>query len=249
MAAAGESETPEFKSATGVRREAARTVCAMLNQNGGHVLFGVLPDGKVVRQHVSERTIEQLSAEFATIDPPAFPEIERIRVREALEVTMAISANRGQAGPLCTAGARIGGLATRRLKCMRSNTSKCSSSACTANAGGRTSPRTNCRSTIRTQTKSGPPRRRPFAVAVLRIPGRATPTTCFAASGCSRMGSCGVRQSSCQATRKASGSICLSACFAYGIDRTEFLDNRQFQGNAFSLLRNAGRFLRDNLLS
>ena len=96
MAAAGESETPEFKSATGVRREAARTVCAMLNQNGGHVLFGVLPDGKVVRQHVSERTIEQLSAEFATIDPPAFPEIERIRVREALEVTMAISANRGQ---------------------------------------------------------------------------------------------------------------------------------------------------------
>ena len=32
-----------------------------------------------------------------------------------------------------------------------------------------------------------------------------------------------------------------------GIDRTEFLDNRQFHGNAFSLLRAAERFLRDSL--
>ena len=32
-----------------------------------------------------------------------------------------------------------------------------------------------------------------------------------------------------------------------GIDRTEFLDNRQFHGNAFTLLANAERFLRDTL--
>ena len=32
-----------------------------------------------------------------------------------------------------------------------------------------------------------------------------------------------------------------------GVDRTEFLDNRQFHGNAFSLLRAAERFLRDSL--
>ena len=32
-----------------------------------------------------------------------------------------------------------------------------------------------------------------------------------------------------------------------GIDRTEFLDNRQFHGNTFTLLRAAERFLRDNL--
>ena len=98
MAAAGESETLEFKSTTGARREAARTVCAMLNHDGGHVLFGVLPDGKVVGQHVSERTIEQVTAELARIDPPAFPAIERTRVRETLEV-VAISVSRGQAGP------------------------------------------------------------------------------------------------------------------------------------------------------
>lgn len=32
-----------------------------------------------------------------------------------------------------------------------------------------------------------------------------------------------------------------------GLDRTEFLDNRQFHGNVFSLLNAAERFLRDNL--
>ena len=32
-----------------------------------------------------------------------------------------------------------------------------------------------------------------------------------------------------------------------GLDRTEFLDNRQFYGNAFTLLRSAERFLRDTL--
>lgn len=32
-----------------------------------------------------------------------------------------------------------------------------------------------------------------------------------------------------------------------GIDRNEFLDNRQFRGNAFTILGHAERFLRDNL--
>ena len=88
-------------------------------------------------------------------------------------------------------------------------------------------------------------------MAVSRIPGRAIPATCFAASGCSGTGPSGVRRSPFSATRNASASTCLSACFASprfgGIDRTEFLDNRQFHGNAFSLLRAAERFLRDTL--
>ncbi len=59
LAAMSESETLEFKRTTGTRREAARTMCAMLNQRGGHVLFGVTPEGDVVGQQVSERTIEE----------------------------------------------------------------------------------------------------------------------------------------------------------------------------------------------
>lgn len=48
MATQGESVTLEFKATMGARREAARTVFAMLNHGGSHVLHGVTPDGQVV---------------------------------------------------------------------------------------------------------------------------------------------------------------------------------------------------------
>ena len=50
LIATGESETLEFKQTTGRRREATRTMCAMLNHRGGHVLFGVTPGGEVTGQ-------------------------------------------------------------------------------------------------------------------------------------------------------------------------------------------------------
>ena len=88
-------------------------------------------------------------------------------------------------------------------------------------------------------------------VAVSRIPGRAIPATCFAASGYSGTGFCGVRWSPFSATKNASGfdmPQCLLRVARFDrIDRTEFLDNRQVHGNAFSLLRAAERFLRDSL--
>ena len=37
LVATGESETLEFKRTTGQRSDAAKTLCAMLNQRGGHV--------------------------------------------------------------------------------------------------------------------------------------------------------------------------------------------------------------------
>ena len=64
LVGSGESETLEFKATTGARREAARTVCAFLNQGGGQALFGVTSAGVVVGQQVSEHTIEELSAEL-----------------------------------------------------------------------------------------------------------------------------------------------------------------------------------------
>lgn len=39
LAAPGESETLECKTSTGTRREAARTVCAMLNHRGSHIFL------------------------------------------------------------------------------------------------------------------------------------------------------------------------------------------------------------------
>ena len=101
----------------------------------------------------------------------------------------------------------------------------------------RTSPRTIGRSTTWTRTKSGPPWKRPFAVAVLRIRNARSPRPASRPRAVQETGSCGVRQSPCSATRNASGSTCLSALLRVarfdGIDRTEFLDNRQFHGKPF----------------
>ena len=110
LTATGESETLEFKKTTGTRREATMTVCAFLNQGGGQVLFGVTPDGAVAGQQVSERTIEELSAELRQIDPPAFPTVERVAVDGSREVIM-VSTGQGASRPYSyrgTAYRRVG---------------------------------------------------------------------------------------------------------------------------------------------
>ena len=94
IVATGESATPEFRSTTGTRREAGATVCAMLAQRGGYVLFGVAPDGGIAGQQVSEPTLEEASAETQRIDPPTFPELERVLISRNVEA-IAIRVNRG----------------------------------------------------------------------------------------------------------------------------------------------------------
>ena len=109
IVASGESEALEWNATTGTRREAAATVCAMLNQRGGDVLFGGAPDGRVAGQQASEGTVEDVSAELRRIDPPAVPEIERVRLGDHLEV-IAIRVNRGPSAPY-----RYRGMAYRRV--------------------------------------------------------------------------------------------------------------------------------------
>jgi len=100
MVVAGESERLEFKSTTKARREAAKTVCAMIRPKRGNLLFGVMPDGRVTGQQADERTMEDVSAELATIDPPACPSpsVEHVRPGEGLAVIV-VSASRGRAAP------------------------------------------------------------------------------------------------------------------------------------------------------
>lgn len=81
LAAGGESENVEFKTTTGQRRQAARTLSAMLNGQGGYVLFGVRSDGRVSGQDVADKTLDRVTAVCReTIYPPFPPSIERIEV-------------------------------------------------------------------------------------------------------------------------------------------------------------------------
>ena len=250
MAAAGESETLEFKSTTGARREAARTVCAMLNQDGGHVLFGVLPDGKVVGQHVSERTIEQVTAELARIDPPAFPAVERTRVRETREV-VTISVSRGQAGPFMYRGSayrRVGNTTVemradeyRRMLFERMHGERRWENQPADEWSVDDLDANEIRTTVQEAVRRGR----------LEDPGTRDPRDLLRGLGLLRDGTlwrAAVALFGNEERVRFDMPQCLLRVARFdGIDRTEFLDNRQYHGNAFSLLRAAERFLRDSL--
>lgn len=84
----GEGEALEFKRTTGELREAMQTLCAFLNGSGGVVLFGVRTEGTVEGQEVSDKTIREIAQYAARFEPPAQVSIERIVVKEGREVVV-----------------------------------------------------------------------------------------------------------------------------------------------------------------
>ncbi len=97
LAAHGESETVEFKRSTAEHERGARTVCAMANQRGGAVLFGVDTDGTPVGQQVSVRTMERLVQSLAEIRPHPPYTVQRCVIdadREVLAVIVERGADR-----------------------------------------------------------------------------------------------------------------------------------------------------------
>src|SRR5215470_11423724 len=96
LVARGESAQIEFKATTGQRTEAAKTVCAMLNGRGGFVFFGVTPEGKITGQQIGIGTLDDIAAELRRIDPPAFPEIERVDLKSgAAVIVISVPGNGG----------------------------------------------------------------------------------------------------------------------------------------------------------
>lgn len=78
IVAGGESDRLEFKKSTGQRTEAAKTIYAMLNGLGGHLLFGVDAKGSLIGQQMGDDTLNDISHELQKIDPPAFPTVETV---------------------------------------------------------------------------------------------------------------------------------------------------------------------------
>ena len=250
LAKTGESETLEFKTTTGTRREAVRTVCAFLNQVGGQVLFGVTQAGVVAGQRVSERTIEELGAELQQIDPPAFPTVERVRVDSDGEVIV-VSTSQGTSKPYAYRG-----VAYRRV----GNTTV----AMSADEYSRMLfERMHSEQRWENQPAAGwsvndldvAEIRRTVAEAVrrgrLEEPLSREPADLLRGLGLLRDGvllrAAAVLFGSAERLEFEMPQCLLHVARFRGLDRMEFLDNRQFNGNAFTLLANAERFLRDTL--
>ena len=250
LVAAGESETLEFKRTTGERRRGTRAVCAMLNHRGGRVLFGVTPGGQVIGQDVSDRTIEQIAEELQNIDPPAFPRVDRISVtgsREVVVVTVPILQHqpysyRGQAWR------RVGNTnrAMSREEYNRTLLERLHGLNRWENesAEGWSVDDLVVSEIVRTLDEAV---RRGRA----EDPGTRDPEALLRGFGLIR-GDDLLRAAVVLFGRsdrlEAEYPQCMLRVAKFrGTDRTEFLDNRQFHGNAFDLLNRAERFIRENL--
>ena len=250
LASRGESETLEFKATTGARREAAKTVCAMLNQHGGQVIFGIKADGRVVGQQVSERTIEELSAEIQRVDPPVFPEVERVRVSENQEVIV-LNVSRGYSSPYQYRGSsyRRVGNTTRAMSAYEYNRmlfERIHSERRWENlpATGWTVDQLDVAEIRNTVAEA-------VRIGRLDEPGSREPTDLLRGMGLLSDGvlfrAAAVLFGDSERLQADMPQCLLRVARFRGIDRSEFLDNRQFNGNAFALLANAERFLRETV--
>lgn len=84
--AQGESETLEFKRSTAELKRAGETLCAFLNGEGGKVLIGVAPDGKLVGQDVADITLRDIAAMLGRFEPTARVEMSRVDVGHGRQV-------------------------------------------------------------------------------------------------------------------------------------------------------------------
>jgi len=82
----GESETIEFKKSTAQLRRAMETLCGMLNGNGGRVLIGITPQGRIVGQAVSDKTLREVVDLLRRFEPSATITQARINVDDGKEV-------------------------------------------------------------------------------------------------------------------------------------------------------------------
>lgn len=246
----GESETLEFKKTTGERREGTQTLCAMLNHRGGRVLYGVLPNRTVTGQQVSDHTIEELADEIHLIDPPTFPSIDRVSVGGDKFVVV-ISTSQGQGRPYSYKGqayTRVGNTTrpmsrdeyNRMLLERMHGESRWENQP----ANGWTAEDLDTTEITRTLVEG-------IRRGRTDDPGTRDPQDMLRGFGLLKDGTL-LRAAAVLFGKPdrlaADFPQCLLRVAKFkGTDKTEFLDNKQFNGNAFDLLTRAERFLRENL--
>lgn len=86
--AQGESDTVEFKKSTGQLRRAGETLCGILNGNGGTVLVGVTSNGRIVGQEISDKTLREIANMLDKFEPPVTINQTRIQLENGNEALM-----------------------------------------------------------------------------------------------------------------------------------------------------------------
>ncbi len=250
LVAEGESETLEFKRTSGMRVEAAKTVCAMLNHRGGQVLFGVTPDCKAVGQEVSDGTIERISGEVRRIEPAASPTINRVALDSRREI-VSIAVNEGTEKPYQYRGRayrRVGNTSPmmpvdeyNRLLIERLHGDQRWENLPVSGWSVADLDAAEIRRTVQEAVRRGR----------LDDPGTNSLEDLLRGLRLIRDGQL-MRAGAVLFGQSERLEFDFPQCWLrvarfVGTDRMEFVDNRQFFGNAFALLRTAERFLRGTL--
>lgn len=249
-AASGESEVVEFKRTTNERREAVRTLCALLNHRGGRVLFGVEANGQVIGQQVSDHTIEEIAQEIKELDPPAFPTIDRVDIGGGREVIV-MTVTQGPVRPYSYKGQSYRRVGNTSPVMSRDEYNRMLLERLHGESRWENQPVE--RWTVSDLDIAEITRTIEEAIRRGRAedPGTRDPADLLRGLGLMRADQL-LRAGAVlfgRADRLAADyPQCLLRVAKFrGKDRTEFLDNRQFHGNAFDLLLRAERFLRESL--
>ncbi|HEX5760538.1 MAG TPA: RNA-binding domain-containing protein [Thermoanaerobaculia bacterium] len=92
LAAAGESETLEFKTTTGQLPQAGKTLCGFLNKRGGTVVFGIDPQGRPLGQLVTDSTLREIGEILRRLEPAAPITLHRVGVPDSQHELLALEA-------------------------------------------------------------------------------------------------------------------------------------------------------------
>jgi ATP-dependent DNA helicase RecG len=249
-AAAGESETLELKRSTGQRREAARTLCAMLNHRGGRVVFGVQPDRRVSGQQVSDHTLEEIAQELREIEPPVFPSIERVAVGGGREVVV-VGVPAGQSQPYSYRGHAYRRVGTTNQPMSRDEYNRVLLERLHAEMRWENQPATDWavadldQEEIRRTLDEG------IRVGRVEDPGTREPEAVLRGLGLVKQRT--LLRAAVVLFGRADRLLpdfpqCLLRAARFrGTEKGEFLDNRQFRGHAFELFQRAQRFILEHM--
>jgi ATP-dependent DNA helicase RecG len=250
LADTGESERLEFKRTTGQRTEAARTVCAFLNGEGGNVLFGVSNAGQLVGQQVADDTLRNLVEALRPLEPtlPIQPEVIQLGNGNAL-ISLSVPAGRDRpyvldGRPYYRQGSTTAAMPQDLYEQMLADRAHPQRRWELQEASDTTLEDLDLAEITRTVEES-------IRRGRLDEPSTREPTALLAGLGLLRNG------------RLLNAAVVLfgkngrllpyypqcslrMARFS-GVTKSEFVDNRQTEGNLFELLVKAQQFLRDHL--
>lgn len=222
----------------------------MLNTRGGRVIFGVTPDRTVVGQQTGAQTVEDVSRELQAIDPPVFPSVDCVALADGREVIV-VGVKRGQERPHTYKGVAYKRVGCTTIAMTRAEHNQMLSERLYSNQRWETEAAIDWSF----EDLDAAEITRTLEEAIRRgrqdEPGTRDPVEVLRGFGLLRDGSL-LNAAPVLFGRPAALESRMPQCLLRlarfrGVDKSEFVDNRQIHGNAFALLPLADRFLREHL--